>query len=89
MLYIAYGRRVWVHAVASLMLLVGLHGFVGGSTTDQFVGPLGFVKAVGHLLVRTMLLGIVYRTGRLVSDTGGLFTERGERTIVSIVLHRH
>lgn len=53
-----YGERRWV-TVASLVLLVGLHGLVGGSTADQLVGPFGLVRAVGHLLVVTVLVGIV------------------------------
>ena len=55
---LGYGEPGWT-TVASLVLLVGLHGLVGGSTADQFVGPLRLVRAVGHLVVVTVLVGIV------------------------------
>lgn len=51
------------------MLLVSLHGFVGGCTADELVGPFGFVRAVGHLVVVLVFIGVVCRGGTgLVSD---------------------
>lgn len=45
--------------VASFVVLIGLHSFVSGRTTDELVGPFGFVGAVGDLVVATVLIGVV------------------------------
>jgi hypothetical protein len=42
------------------VVLIGLHSLVGGRTPDELVGPFGFVRAVGHLVVATVFIGVVY-----------------------------
>lgn len=54
-------RRGVVYTITSLVVLISLHSLVGGSTPDQFVRPFGLVRAVGHLFMVTVLLGIIYR----------------------------
>lgn len=51
-------REGW-GTVAGLVLLVGLHGLVGSGTTDELVGELGLVGALGELLVSLSVLGVV------------------------------
>jgi energy-converting hydrogenase Eha subunit E len=55
------------YTVASLVVLISLHGLVGSGTTDQLVRPLSLMRAVGHLLMVTVFLGIVCRGRGLVS----------------------
>jgi len=46
------------------VVLVGLHGLKGSSTTDQLVGELGLMLMLGSALevvVVASLLGIVYK----------------------------
>lgn len=55
------GVSVSRRTVLGLVVFVGLHGLVGGSTTDQLVGELGLVllRGLRVLLVVLVVTGFV------------------------------
>lgn len=63
------------------VVLVGLGGFVSGSTAKKLVRPLGLVRTVGNLIVGASLIGVVY-------DSLGKLYERGKRDFWQDVAHR-